>query len=60
MKFHRSTVALGAALAFALTVPAGAQGTSGSPGHMGKKGNMMMADQKKQVNRSAQRAQRVG
>ncbi len=34
MKFHLSTAALGAALVFAAIVPAGAQGTGGSPGHM--------------------------
>ena len=42
MRFQLSTVALGAALVFAATVPAGAQGTGGSPGHMGKKGGAMM------------------
>jgi hypothetical protein len=37
MRFHLSTAALGAALVFAATVPVGAQGTGGSPGHMTKK-----------------------
>ncbi len=35
MKAIIATVALGAALTLAATVPGGAQGTSGSPGHMG-------------------------
>lgn len=43
MRFHLSTAALGAALVFATTVPIGAQGTGGSPGHMSKKPAMMMA-----------------
>ena len=44
MKLHLSTAALGAAIIFAATVPVGAQGTGGSPGHMGtgKKGGAMM------------------
>jgi hypothetical protein len=41
MKFHLSTLALGTALAFAATIPVGAQGTGGSMGHKG--GAMMMA-----------------
>jgi len=43
MRFHLSTAALGAALVFAVTVPVGAQGTGGSPGHMSKKPMMMAA-----------------
>jgi hypothetical protein len=43
MRFHLSTAALGAALVFAVTVPVGAQGTSGSPGHMTKKPMMAAA-----------------
>jgi hypothetical protein len=42
MKFHLSTLALGTALVFAATIPVGAQGTGGSPGHMGKHGGSMM------------------
>lgn len=42
MKAIISTVALGAALVFAATVSAGAQGTGGSPGKMHKGGAMMM------------------
>jgi hypothetical protein len=42
MKFQLSTFALGAALVFAATVTAGAQGTGGSPGKMGKMGGSMM------------------
>ncbi|HEV2739651.1 MAG TPA: CHRD domain-containing protein [Candidatus Elarobacter sp.] len=42
MKAIIATAALGAALIFASTVPAGAQGTSGSPGMMHKGGPMMM------------------
>jgi hypothetical protein len=40
MKAIIATVALGAAVVFAATVPVGAQGTGGSPGHM--KGHPMM------------------
>ena len=44
MKAIIATAALGAALIFSATVPAGAQGTGGSPGKMGhaKGGTMMM------------------
>jgi hypothetical protein len=47
MKINFSAAALGAALVVAATIPAGAQGTGGSPGHMGKKPNTMMMMAKK-------------
>jgi len=42
MKAIIATVALGAALVFSATPPAGAQGTSGSPGHMARHPHTMM------------------
>ena len=42
MKFQLSTAALGAAFVLAAALPGGAQGTGGSPGHMGKMGGSMM------------------
>jgi hypothetical protein len=42
MKALLATVALGSALVFAAAAPVGAQGTGGSPGHMGKGHTMMM------------------
>jgi hypothetical protein len=45
MRFNLSTTALAAAFAIAACGPAGAQGTGGSPGHMGAmKGGAMIAN----------------
>jgi hypothetical protein len=50
MKFQLSTAALGAAFVLAAAVPGGAQGTGGSPGHMGAMGGHMMMAAKSPLN----------